>query len=46
MRPPETWGILMQRGVGDTYAQDPGIEPFAAEPPAISATSPTRTPNQ
>ena len=22
----------MQRGVGDTYAQDPGIEPFAAEP--------------
>ena len=27
----------MQRGVGDTYAQDPGIEPFAAEPPAVSA---------
>lgn len=24
--------VLMQRGVGDTYAQDPGIEPFAAEP--------------
>ena len=26
--------VLMQRGVGDTYAQDPGIEPFAAEPNA------------